>query len=139
MEILIRNRQRKIKADLNSLRQAAEKVLRILGLPQAELSITLVNDKQIRLLNREYRNINKPTDVLAFPMQEGEFKGLNPNLLGDIVISLETASKQALSIGHSLTKELDQLLIHGILHLLNYDHSRTMVRKEQELLQLVAK
>lgn len=137
MEILLWNRQRKIKVDLAKIKLVAEKILKALNLTQAELSITLANDKQIRELNRQYRKIDRPTDVLAFPMQEGSFKGLNPFLLGDVIISLETALRQANNLGHSLQQELNQLLVHGILHLLGFDHGRTMSGKEQELLRFI--
>jgi probable rRNA maturation factor len=138
MEILLCNRQRKIKVDLAGIKLAAEKILKDLKLLQVELSITLANDRQIRVLNRQYRKLDKPTDVLAFSMQEGSFKGLNPFLLGDVIISLETALRQANTLGHSFQQELNQLLVHGILHLLGYDHGRTMSRKEQKLLRLIA-
>jgi probable rRNA maturation factor len=134
MEILLQNRQRKIKVDLPKIRLAVEKILKALNLIQVELSVTLSNDKQIKELNRQYRKQNGPTDVLAFPMGEGSFKELNPFLLGDVIISLETAIKQAHTFHHSLQQELYQLLVHGILHLVGYDHGRTMRGKEQELL-----
>ena len=146
MEILLWNRQRKTKVDLVEIRLVAEEILRALNLFQAELSITLANDKQIRKLNRQYRKLDRPTDVLAFPMQADSAKGacpepvggLNPFLLGDVVISLETTVREATSLGHSFQRELNHLLIHGILHLLGYDHSQTMSGKEQELLSLIA-
>ena len=138
MEVLLRNRQRKIKADLAAIRLVAEKILKALNLPQAELSITLVNDKQIRALNRQYRKLDRPTDVLAFSMREGSFKELNPFLMGDVIISLETALRQANTLSHSFQQEFNQLLVHGMLHLLGYDHGRTMSGKEQALLRLIS-
>ena len=138
MEVLLRNRQRKIKADLAAIRLVAEKILKALNLPQAELSITLVNDKQIRELNRQYRKLDRPTDVLAFSMREGSFKELNPFLLGDVIISLETALRQANTLSHSFQQEFNHLLVHGMLHLLGYDHGRTMSGKEQALLRLIS-
>jgi len=138
MEVLLRNRQRKIKADLAAIRLVAEKILKALNLPQAELSITLVNDKQIRALNRQYRKLDRPTDVLAFSMREGSFKELNPFLLGDVIISLETALRQANTLSHSFQQEFNHLLVHGMLHLLGYDHGRTMSGKEQALLRLIS-
>ena len=138
MEVLLRNRQRKIKADLAAIRLVAEKILKALNLPQAELSITLVSDKQIRELNRQYRKLDRPTDVLAFSMREGSFKELNPFLLGDVIISLETALRQANTLSRSFQQEFNQLLVHGMLHLLGYDHGRTMSGKEQALLRLIS-
>jgi len=88
-------------------------------------------------LSRAYRGVDAPTDVLAFPMAEGRFKALSPDLLGDVVISAETAARQAGPQG--LEPELALLLIHGILHLLGYDHGalrerRAMWRKQRSLL-----
>ena len=138
MEVLLRNRQRKIKVDLAAIKLVAENILKALNLPQAELSITLVNDKQIRALNRQYRKLDRPTDVLAFSMREGSFKELNPFLLGDVIISLETALRQANTLSHSFQQEFNHLLVHGMLHLLGYDHGRTMSGKEQALLRLIS-
>jgi probable rRNA maturation factor len=95
-------------------------------------------------LNAHYRGIDRPTDVLAFAMREGEGGDLSPQLLGDIVISAETARRQAHARHHSLTEELTHLLIHGTLHLLGYDHevspadARLMRAKERDLWRLVA-
>ena len=86
------------------------------------MSITFASDRFIRGLNRTYRGVDRPTDVLAFSMQEGEWSEIQPQLLGDVVISVETAKRQANQMGHSLDKELTILLTHGILHLVGYDH-----------------
>ena len=143
MEILIRNQQRKIRISMDYIRELAGKIMLNLGLDTSELSLLLVNNPRIRALNREYRGINEPTDVLAFPMQEGEFKGLNQALLGDLVISLERALRQAKEGGHPLERELAILIIHGLLHLMGYDHERggheekRMKKKERELLKKV--
>lgn len=94
-------------------------------------------------LNRQYRGIDTPTDVLAFAMLEGEFADINPNLMGDIVISVETALRQAQQRGHPLEEELLVLVTHGILHLLGYNHeqsskkARLMKEKEADLLRLL--
>lgn len=110
-----------------------------LGLPDAELSVLLVNDVQIQELNREYLHRNKPTNVLAFPMRQGEFPTLHPNLLGDLVISVETARRQSNRFGLSEMETIVLLMIHGILHLLGYEHERTkqgarkMTLKQKEL------
>ena len=95
-------------------------------------------------LNARYRGIERPTDVLAFAMREGPFAHLQPQVLGDVVISAETALRQARGRRHSLAEELTHLLIHGTLHLLGYDHevspadARLMRAKERELWRLVA-
>ncbi len=98
----------------------------------AEVSIILVTDNYIRELNRKYRGVEEATDVLAFPMQEGEFSGLHPQLLGDVVISVERAEEQAREFNHRLEEELSLLTIHGILHLLGYDDSTVRDRKRMK-------
>jgi len=85
----------------------------------------LTDDKFIRSLNNKYRGIDKPTDVLSFSLQEGAVKSPeveNDKLLGDIIISVETAQRQANNLNHSMERELTVLLIHGLLHLTGYDH-----------------
>jgi probable rRNA maturation factor len=112
-----------------------------LGLPNAELSLLLVNDVQIQALNRRYLRLDKPTNVLAFPMREGEFSVLHPQLLGDLVISVETARRQKKRFGLDEMKMVTLLMIHGILHLLGYEHegtkkgAREMAIKQKELFQ----
>jgi len=88
--------------------------------PTAECSVLLVDDAAIATLNARYRRVSAPTDVLAFPMAEGRFRDLSGHLLGDVVISVETARRQAGPAG--LEAELALLLVHGILHLLGHDH-----------------
>ncbi|HXG18755.1 MAG TPA: rRNA maturation RNase YbeY [Methylomirabilota bacterium] len=110
-------------------------ILRSLNQPRAELSLALVTDQEMHQLNYHYRGKDKPTDVLSFPLADE----LHPFLLGDVIISIDTASRQAQRRRHSLREELQVLLIHGVLHLLGYDHevSRSeairMHRKEREL------
>jgi probable rRNA maturation factor len=87
----------------------------------SELSISFVDDDTICTLNRDYRQKDEPTDVLSFPMREGEVMGqVEP--LGDIVISVDTAARQAGELGHSLEDEIDELIFHGFVHLLGRDH-----------------
>ncbi len=88
-----------------------------------EVSILLTGDSCITELNRDYRGINSPTDVLAFSQLEGKDSDLmNSDILGDVVISMETAERQALKADHSLENEVTLLTVHGVLHLLGYDH-----------------
>lgn len=82
----------------------------------------LTDDSEIHQLNKKYRGVDRPTDVLSFSQQEGEFPSVVSNFLGDVVISYETATRQAKEENHSLYRELFILLSHGILHLLGYDH-----------------
>jgi len=108
-------------------------MLRALGLEDAELSLLLCDDATIHVLNRDYREIDRPTDVLAFPQEEEgseELGASHPRMLGDVVISLETARKQALGAGRTIASEVTMLLAHGLLHLLGYDH-RTPVEERQ--------
>jgi len=99
-----------------------------------------VDDAYIQGLNQQYRGIDAPTDVLSFAMQEGEpFPEEGELILGDVVISLETARRQASEYGHSLAREVAYLAVHGVLHLLGYDHGgeddrRVMRNKEEEIL-----
>lgn len=104
------------------------------------------DDKFIRSLNSKYRGIDKPTDVLSFSLQEGIVKSPeveSDKLLGDIIISAETAQRQADALNHSIEKELTVLLIHGLLHLTGYDHEKDkdykiMREKESEILKIFA-
>lgn len=111
-----------------------------MGYTESELSILIVDDDEMAELNREYRQISHTTDVLSFPMLEGEFGEIAPEMLGDVVISAETADAIAREAGATLESVLDLLLIHGILHLLGYDHeageteAREMKRQTEELL-----
>jgi probable rRNA maturation factor len=109
----------------------AEAMLESLGLRDAELSILLCDDATIRALNRRYRKKNKATDVLAFPMQEGPGPSSHPGLLGDVVISLPTATRQAADHDRPIIQEVTFLLAHGLLHLLGYDHANK--RQEREM------
>ncbi len=101
------------------------------------------DDEYIRELNRSYRNIDTPTNVLSFSMLEGEFTEKGGNLLGDLVISAQTAHREAQKAGISLNERLSQLLVHGILHLVGYDHEpggeyeKEMIKKSCELLCLI--
>ena len=93
--------------------------------PDAELSISFVDDTQIQELNRHYLGRNRPTNVLAFSMREGEFPSLHPQVLGDVVISVDTAHRQSNRFGLTDMETIILLMIHGILHLLGYDHEGT--------------
>jgi probable rRNA maturation factor len=141
MKIWIRNQQKHILSDLRKIRKAGQKILADLALPDAELSILLVNDAQIRELNRRYLQRDKPTNVLAFPMRKGEYSTLHPHLLGDLVISVETAQRQSRRFGLNPMQMIILLMVHGILHLIGYEHegakkgAREMAIKQKELFQ----
>ncbi len=93
-----------------------------LALGDAELSVVMTSDARVRELNRDYRHIDRPTDVLAFAMHEGELGAVGRDLLGDVVVSVETARRQAARAGHDLLAEVTMLVVHGTLHLLGWDH-----------------
>lgn len=114
----------------------------MLGLQQTELSVLFVNDRKMRELNALYRGVDRTTDVLSFPMADGPAFG-DSGPLGDIVISVPTAARQALEYGVTFREELLRLLVHGLLHLAGYDHEisayqkRKMEKKEREILNAV--
>ena len=146
MGLLVSNEQNvlPVTPELEALfKRIIEAVLRAEGEgEEAEVSLVLTDDGYIRELNRHYRFIDSPTDVLSFALREqaeGETEyQLNKDewLLGDIVISLETARRQAREFGHSLERELGFLIIHGCLHLLGFDHEtaeeREKMRQKEE-------
>jgi len=115
-----------------------------LGCPEAELSILIVDDEAIREINREYLQRDRPTNVISFAMQEGEGGGIQSQVLGDVVISADTASRDAAEAALSFESELYFLLLHGILHLCGYDHergteeeARRMEAREREIFSLL--
>jgi probable rRNA maturation factor len=141
-------RGRRVPTLARHLRRTARRLLEALRLQEAELSLVLVSDAVMHDLNRTWRRKDRPTDVLAFPQENGA--GAAPatrtvapseRLLGDVVISVDTARAQAAEIGHPLRAEGERLLVHGLLHLLGYDHERSaadarrMQRKERALLR----
>jgi probable rRNA maturation factor len=125
MPISVIRRCRLPGARVVQVRTDALRLLRALQEDGAELTVSLVNDAEIHRLNRDYRGKDRPTDVLAFAMREGERVAGDEAVLGDVVISLETASRQARRRGVSDAGEVRTLLIHGVLHLLGYDHERS--------------
>jgi probable rRNA maturation factor len=140
VRILIENRQKRRQIAVRTLRKKAEKILNVLGYPDSELSVSIVGDRTIRRLNREYLGKDKPTNVISFAMHEGPFADLNPHMLGDVVISADTAGLEAEAGNLSFESRLVFLLLHGILHLAGYDHERSgdaearrMEEKEREI------
>lgn len=111
--------------------------------PDAQLSVLLIDDTEITRLNRQYLGRSGPTNVIAFPMREGEFADISPELLGDVVISVETAEREAEEAGQDFEMRFNELLIHGILHLLGYEHEHDelkaleMEKKSGELMAVV--
>ncbi len=114
-----------------------------MGYPDAQLSVLIVDDARITELNLTYLNHAGPTNVIAFPMQEGPFSEISPDLLGDVVISADTAYREAVEAGMEMAERFNQLLIHGILHLTGYDHihseeeAAVMELKSNELMESI--
>ena len=119
-----------------NVRAAAEMVGQLYGVENGEVSVTLTNNEYIHTLNKEYRGIDRPTDVLSFALNESEepdmVDGPAVNVLGDLIISVERAEEQAADYGHSLRREVAFLTVHGMLHLLGYDHMEDEEREEME-------
>ncbi len=143
MGVLISNKQHSKKIPQKKVLQTAQAVLSALGCPDAELSILIVDDPHIEKLNREYLNRKGPTNVIAFPMHEGDFSNITPYLLGDVVISIDTAKKEGKIAGITTMERFTQLLVHGILHLIGYDHEKSekeakqMETKTNDLLKIL--
>jgi rRNA maturation RNase YbeY len=126
--------------DRRLLRARARQVLRELGREAGELSVALVDDAEIQRLNAAWRDRARPTDVLAFSLEEGPHAERRGRLLGDVVIGVETAARQARARRRSLDDEVARLLVHGALHLVGYDHlrareARRMRAQERKLLR----
>lgn len=143
MEIFIDNRQDKITLD-DSIYDLLEKTIKEVLLLEnhslnCEVSISFVDNNEIKELNRDYRGVDKETDVLSFPLDDDLFLE-GPILLGDIIISLEKALEQSEDYGHTLEREIAYLTAHSMLHLLGYDHmeeeeKQIMRQKEKEIMK----
>ncbi len=120
-------------------------ILNALGCPEGtELSVNIIGDRKIRILNREYLGKDRPTNVISFSLQEGECGLINTTALGDIVISADTSAREAEEAGLTSSERLIFLLLHGILHLTGHDHERSgeaeahrMELKEKEIWKLL--
>ena len=130
------------------IRKACNSSLKYEGfVDKAEINVTIVDDEEIRELNREFRDIDKSTDVLSFPLGEDGVYDYNPEtdalMLGDIVISVDHALSQAELYGHGIERELAFLTVHSMLHLLGYDHvnsdeeEKEMFTKQEEVLKIM--
>lgn len=149
MAIHIKNRQRTKSLNLRRVENDLAQALLLLGQKQAELSVIFVGSAKMKQLNQDYRGIPKETDVLSFPMEDRSFRPhpprLAPYLLGDIVISVPKTVAQAQAYSVTFYEELLRLLIHGLLHLVGYDHEKSryqnakMMKKEREILHAVSR
>ena len=144
MKIQIENQQQRIKIDKRKIRIQVNRLLKLINCATKEISITFVNDETIQSINKQYLSKDRPTNVISFSMQEGEFGHINPEMLGDVIISVDTALRDA-NMGHlSFDEEILFLIIHGLLHLTGYNHENTskanaleMKQKEKELFGLL--
>jgi probable rRNA maturation factor len=142
MEVWVTNLQSKVAVESGFIRDVVTRALRLQGYQEVpDVSIALVDDAYIQVLNREYRGVDQATDVLAFPMEaaDGAHGGVG---LGDIVISLERARDQARQFKHPLRHEVALLAVHGLLHLLGYEDeteagASAMWSKQKELLEQI--
>ena len=140
VKVIISDQQKNLKLPSGMrllVRRACSAVLATEGfLDLAEVNVTFVDDAEIKQLNTDFRNIEKSTDVLSFPLGENGIYDVNPEngakMLGDIVISVDHAVNQAELYGHSLQREIAFLTVHSMLHLLGYDH----VNSEEEELEM---
>ena len=144
MGVLLRNDHPDININCNDIENKIAKIMDHLDCPNQEVSILLTGDKGIRRLNQEFRSIDQPTDVLSFPQNTDEDPCIPEEIiLGDIAVSLDIAKAQAKEHGLDFKEEIILLLIHGILHLLGYDHEISekeetkMRNKTRELFKLV--
>ena len=140
MAVWINNRQRRVALNTPFVKKQALRMMAYLGCSENELSVVFVQDERMRSLNRTYRCKDRPTNVLAFPQcptYEGEPQTL---LLGDVVVSLPTAAREAFELSQTLEERVVFLLAHGLLHLLGYGHERSaaqrrrMERREKDIL-----
>jgi probable rRNA maturation factor len=133
MIVSIENNQKFLKVDLTRVRRSLKQLLKELHSEDREISLLLVDDEQIKEINKTYLHRDCSTNVISFSMTEGEFSDINPQILGDIVISVETASRDAISANIDLMDEVEFLLIHGLLHLHRFNHENTSVEKVREM------
>ena len=136
MRAAVDNRQRQVPVRVQRLSLAARRALGAVGRPGGTLEVTIVDDAEIRRMNKRYRGIGRRTDVLAFPLETPDTP---EQLVGQIVISAETAQRQARQVDVSLATELDLLVTHGVLHLVGYDdrdpvEARLMHERERQIL-----
>ena len=139
MEVIISNYPEELtfpEEYVENVKAAAEMVGKLYGVENGEVSVTLTNNDYINKLNKQYSGIDRPTDVLSFALNESEEPeidgGMDVNMLGDLIISVERAEEQAADFGHSVRREMAFLTVHGMLHLLGYDHMEDEEREEME-------
>lgn len=144
MSVSIINKQKSQKVALGRLRRSLTKILKELDRADGEVCVLLVDDDQIRELNKQYLQRDRPTNVISFAMTEGSYGEIHPEILGDIIISVTTAARDAAMANIDFMDEVEFLLIHGLLHLLGYNHEGTsaeeglkMKTRERELFRML--
>ena len=135
MKLQIRNNQNKIKINKRNIRGTVLKILKILDCVDKEISLSFVDDENIKQLNKQYLGRDKATNVISFSLQEGEYSDINPQIMGDIIVSVETAQRDAIKGNLTVTQEFEFLIIHGILHLLGYNHENTTKKETNKMRQ----
>lgn len=140
---MILNRQKKLKVDTRRAGRVLKRLLKYVQCEDGEVNVVYMDDEGIREFNRRYLRKDRPTNVLSFSMREGSPDDSRPGILGDILISVERASIEAFRARMDMEGMLDYLMIHGLLHLIGFDHegsrisAHEMRRKEEELFSLL--
>lgn len=140
MAITVQNRQRQVRIKTPQIKRQLLQAMVYLGCQDQELSVVFASDHMLHELNRAYRHKDRPTNVLAFPQEPIATAGPAARLLGDVIVSLPTADREAQTLEQPLETRVVYLLIHGLLHLLGYDHEQSdaaqqrMEALEQEIL-----
>jgi probable rRNA maturation factor len=133
MSISIQNRQKRERVDVGRLRRSLKRLLKELNCNDSDISLLLVDDDQIREINRTYLERDRPTNVISFSMKEGLFGHIHPEILGDIILSTETAARDAITGHLDFMDEVEFLLIHGLLHLVGYSHENTGAEEAEKM------
>lgn len=129
-----------LEQEIDQLHEFITFILKEEKLENVEFNIIFIDNPRIHEMNLTYRGVDRPTDVISFALEDNKTIDLGVRLLGDIYISIDKAKEQATSFGHSLRREISFLAVHGLLHLLGYDHmtkeeEKVMFQKQEELLQ----
>ena len=136
MSISIQNRQKLLTVDVGRVRRSLKRLLKELGFKDSEVSLLLVDDDQIREINKNYLQRDRPTNVISFAMTDGAFGDVHPEILGDIILSVETAARDAMACDIDFMDEVEFLLIHGLLHLLGYNHENVESNEAEKMKKL---
>lgn len=131
MALFFQNRQRTVAIQTARVRRQVERIMAYLQCPDAELSVVFLSDQRMRDLNRLYRQKDRPTNVLAFPQQDAPQGPDTTAVLGDVVVALPTAAREAQVLRQALEDRVVYLILHGLLHLLGYDHERSVADRRR--------